>query len=98
MNIHIYQINAGRDTDYIVLKSYENLSEFQSSQSIRSKSYDLVFVGEVDCRTLEDVYQMFHKNYPAGYRGCFLSVFDVVEIIDPCGGESTFHYCDSNGF
>ena len=58
--------------------------------------YDKVFEGEVECGTLEEVYQMFNIGQPDGYRGRSLSVSDVVEVVGE--EKSTFHFCDSIGF
>ena len=57
---------------------------------------DKVFEGEVDCGTLEEVYQMFNLDHPDGYQGRSLSVSDVVEVVGE--EKSTFHFCDSIGF
>ena len=57
---------------------------------------DKVFEGEVECGTLEEVYQMFNLDHPDGYRGRSLSVSDVIEVIGE--EKSTFHFCDSIGF
>jgi hypothetical protein len=76
--------------------NYENLERFQGSAALRSEIYDKVFEGEVECGTLEEVYQMFNLDHPDGYRGRSLSVSDVVEVVGE--EESTFHFCDSIGF
>ena len=62
MNIRIYQVNMKRDTNNVAFMRYELLEKLQGSQSVDSKIYDKVFDGEVDCQTLEDVYQMFNLN------------------------------------
>lgn len=98
MNIRIFQINMERDSNNICFMSYESLPKFQGSQDIDSKIYDLIFEGDVECKTLEDVYQMFNYKHPAGYKGRSMSKSDVVEIIDETGENSTFHFCDSFGF
>ena len=79
MNIRIYQVNMKRDTNNVAFMRYELLEKLQGSQSVDSKIYDKVFDGEVDCQTLEDVYQMFNLNHPEGYKDRSLSVSDVVE-------------------
>lgn len=60
MNIAIYQINPDRDENNVAFLNYENLERFQGSAALRSEIYDKVFEGEVDCGTLEEVYQMFN--------------------------------------
>lgn len=61
--------------------NYENLERFQGSAALRSEIYDKVFEGEAECGTLEEVYQMFNRDHPDGYRGRSLSVSDVIEVI-----------------
>ena len=96
MRIAIYQINLDRDENNVAFLNYENLERFQGSAALRSEIYDKVFEGEVDCGTLEEVYQMFNLDHPDGYRGRSLSVSDVVETVGE--EKSTFHFCDSIGF
>ena len=96
MNIAIYQIDPDRDENNVAFLNYENLERFQGSAALRSEIYDKVFEGEVDCGTLEEVYQMFNLDHPDGYRGRSLSVSDVVEVVGE--EKSTFHFCDSIGF
>ena len=96
MNIAIYQINPDRDENNVAFLNYENLERFQGSAELRSEIYDKVFEGEVECGTLEEVYQMFNIGQPDGYRGRSLSVSDVVEVVGE--EKSTFHFCDSIGF
>lgn len=64
MNIRIYQVNMKRDTNNVAFMRYELLEKLQGSQAVNAKIYDKVFDGEVDCQTLEDVYQMFNLNHP----------------------------------
>lgn len=96
MNIAIFQINPDRDENNVAFLSYENLERFQGSAALRSEIYDKVFEGEVECGTLEEVYQMFNLDHPDGYRGRSLSVSDVVEVVGE--EKSTFYFCDSIGF
>ena len=60
MKIAIYQINPDRDENNVAFLNYENLERFQGSAALRSEIYDKVFEGEVECGTLEEVYQMFN--------------------------------------
>lgn len=97
MNIRIYQVNMKRDKNNVAFMRYDSLFKFQGSSEIDSSLYDKVFEGEVDCKSLEDVYQMFNLNHPEGYKARSLSVSDVVEVIAE-DGTSKFHFCDSIGF
>ena len=98
MNIRIYQVNMKRDTNNVAFMRYELLEKLQGSQSVDSKIYDKVFDGEVDCQTLEDVYQMFNLNHPEGYKDRSLSVSDVVEVMEDPRHPHCFYFCDSIGF
>ncbi len=83
MNIRIYQINMDRDTERKAFEGIENLERLFGGSSIDSSIYDKVFEGEVDCESLEGIYQKFNLDHPEGYRGRSLSVSDIVEIITP---------------
>lgn len=71
MNIRIYQVNMKRDTNNVAFMRYELLEKLQGSQAVNAQIYDKVFDGEVDCQTLEDVYQMLHLLllFPKGQIG-----------------------------
>lgn len=98
MKIKIYQVNTERDENRVAFMGYDSLSKFQGSPDVDSKIYDKVFEGEVNCFTLEKLYEIFNREHPAGYKGRSMSVSDVVEIIDGNTGKSYFHFCDSFGF
>lgn len=98
MKIKIYQVNMERDTNRVAFVGYENLEKFQGSPEVDSQIYDKVFEGDVNCFTLEKVYEMFNYEHPTGYKGRSMSVSDVVEVIDGTTGKSYFNYCDSFGF
>lgn len=98
MNVRIYQINMKRDTNNVAFMNYESLPKFQGSSEIDSSLYDKVFEGEVNCFTLEKLYEMFNLEHPAGYKGRSMSVSDVVEIIDGNTGESYFHFAIASAF
>ena len=97
MNIRIYQISMKRDTNNVAFMNYESLPKFQGSADIDSSIYDKVFEGEVNCKNIEEVYQMFNLNHPTGYKARSLSVSDVVEVVTE-DGTSNFYFCDSFGF
>ena len=97
MNIRIYQVNMSRDVNNVGFASYENLEKWQGTSAIDSTIYDKVFEGDVDCKSLEDVYVMFNRNHPSNYKARSLSKSDIVEVIEQ-DGSSKFHYCDSIGF
>lgn len=82
MKIAIYQVNHERDSNNVCFVRYDSLDNFQGDKNIDSKIYDKVFEGNVPCKNLEDVYQMFNINHPKNYNGHSLSVSDVVEIME----------------
>lgn len=98
MKIKIYQVNMERDENRVAFMGYDSLSKFQGSPDVDSKIYDKVFEGEVNCFTLEKLYEIFNREHPAGYKGRSMSVSDVVEVIDGTTGKSYFNFCDSFGF
>ena len=98
MKIKIYQINTNRDDKRIAFTGIDMLPKFQGSSEINSSIYDSVYVGNVDCKTLEDVFRKFNAEYPMGYKARSLSVSDVVEVIESDSVKSGFYFCDSFGF
>lgn len=98
MKIKIYQVNMERDPNDVCFMGYDRLEKLQGTTDIDSTIYDKVFEGEVNCFTLEKLYEIFNREHPAGYKGRSMSVSDVVEIVDGMTGKSYFHFCDSFGF
>ncbi|WP_243111364.1 DUF3846 domain-containing protein [Acutalibacter sp. 1XD8-33] len=98
MKIKIYQANMERDENRVAFMAYESLAKFQDSPDVDSRIYDKVFEGEVNCFTLEKLYEIFNREHPAGYKGRSMSVSDVVEIVDGTTGKSYFNFSDSFGF
>ena len=78
---------------------------FRDIQTIFGKSngkmpeeiYEMVYEGEVEAQTLEDVYRIFNCAQPNDYHARSLSVSDVVEVIN-APDTSAFYFCDSFGF
>lgn len=98
MKIKIYQVNMERDEKRIAFMGLDKLPKFQGSSEVKSSLYDSVYVGEVDCKNLEEVYRKFNLEHPAGYKARSLSVSDVVEVIESDSMKSGFYFCDSFGF
>ncbi len=82
MNIRIFQINLARDRDRLAFMDFDWLHRHLGFTEINRAIYDLVFEGEVNCSSLEDVFRMFNLDHPEGYRGRSLSVSDIVEVLD----------------
>jgi len=96
MRIKIYQINSERDERHVKFRNFTDTKRFQRSQDIDASIYDRVFMGDVDCENLEDVFHLFNTEGHRLHRGHSLSVSDIVEVED--GSYSGFHFCDSIGF
>lgn len=98
MKINIYQINHERDTHRVAFVDTKYLEKAQETSAIDSKIYDKVFSGDVDCKTLDDVYSRFNTDPPTGYRGRSLSISDVVEVLEDESLEKGFYFCNTYDF
>lgn len=93
MKIEIYQIDTDIDYDGVCFRPYDELEDLQGTTEIDSSIYMKVFSGEVNCNSLDDVYQKFNIGYPTGYKGRSMSVSDVIAVTDEY--ETKFYYCDT---
>ena len=98
MKIVIYQINSERDRHNIMFMNYESLEQFQGSSEVDSSIYDKIYVGDVPCENLEEIYQMFNLERPDDFKGHSLSVSDVVEVVAGGKKEPGHYFCDSFGY
>lgn len=98
MKIRIYQVNTERDSENLAFMGSDFLMKKQGGMNFDSSIYDSVFEGTVECRSLEDVYDVFNHRHPTGYKARSLSVSDVVEVIEAEKVEKGFYFCDSFGF
>ena len=96
MKIAIYKIVPEQDTNLVIFRNMEFVSE-KNGGHIPAEIYECVYSGIVNANTLEDVFTVFNIYHPAGYRGRSLTASDVVEIIG-ADGNSSFFFCDSFGF
>lgn len=97
MKIKIFQINQQRDKNNIKFMDADYIRE--KVGYLTADIYDVVFSGEVDCKSLEGVYATFNRGIrPEGFSGHSLSVSDVVQIIDSKEYEPGFYFCDSIGW
>lgn len=95
MKIRIFQINRDRDQDRLKYRNFDN----RGGRPVDAAIYDRVFTGEIEGKSLEDVYRIFNTEGHRLHRGHSLSVSDVVELCDPVEDlEAGFYYCDSVGF
>ncbi len=90
MNIAIYQIQSERDQNQVKFMPLSYLKDH--GKAIDPKSYDRVFLGEVACDSLEEVYGMFNMESHPLLHGHSLSISDVVVA------EGKAYYCDVLGF
>lgn len=98
MKIKIYQVNTERDEKNVAFFGLDEFPKFHGNSEVNSSIYDCVFEGNVDCKTLEDVFQKFNTDHPEGYKARSLSVSDVVEVTGSDTVKQGFHFCDSYGF
>jgi hypothetical protein len=97
MHIKIYQIDHENDKNRV---KFESLSATRANAGgIDPAIYSEVFDGDVDCKRLENVYELFNHNHPITFRGHSLSVSDVVEITENSENyQQGCFFCDSVGF
>lgn len=62
----------------------------------QQKEYALVYEGEVDTFSLEDVWEKFGRRVPKDFEGHALSISDVVEFSDE--KASRYFYVEPKGF
>ena len=90
MKVKLFQIAPEKDGNNNMFMNYEWT---MSHGGVCTSDYELVFDGEVAAERLEDIFYIFNKRHPEGYRGRSMSTSDVVWA----EGLGTF-FCDSIGF
>ena len=96
MNVAIYQVIPELDNSRMLFSNLDYIKKVHRG-IVPAEAYEMVFDGEVDAETTEDIFRIFNTNLPKGYKGRSLSVSDVVEI-KHCDGKSKFYFCDTIGF
>ena len=96
MKIKIYQIHPEKDQQNLKFMGLEYTKDVMRTSEIDATIYDRVFMGDVACENLEEVYQMFNTEGHRLHRGHSLSVSDIVEVAT--GSNTNFYFCDSFGF
>lgn len=96
MKIILYQIIPELDTKRLMYNCLENIMK-SCGDTFPAEIYEIVFSGDVEAKSCDDVWTIFNANLPEGYKGRSMSVSDVVEIIDS-DNQSKFFFCDSFGF
>ena len=96
MKILLYQIIPELDTKRLIYNCLEYIMK-SSGDTFPAEIYELVFSGDVEAKSCDDVWTIFNTNLPYGYKGRSMSVSDVLEIVDS-DNQSKFFFCDSYGF
>lgn len=96
LKIVLYQIIPELDTKRLMFNCIESIMK-SCGDKFPAEIYELVFSGDVEAKSCDEVWTIFNTNLPNGYKGRSMSVSDVVEIIDS-DKQSKFFFCDSFGF
>ncbi len=95
MKLSIYQVKISQDTLNLAFRDSVTV-QMKCNGRIPAECYDRVYTGEVEAKTMEDVYAIFNIRHPRGYRGRSLTQSDVVEVYE--GDVSSFYFCDTYTF
>ena len=98
MPIRLYQIDPSLDREGMRFRSFEETES--ETGGIQASRYREVFHGTVEAKDLEDVFEIFNRAIPDGFKGRSMSVSDVVLTEDEAGpGLSPgAYFCDVFGF
>lgn len=98
MRLKVYQVNEDLDRHRTKFRDYDSV--LKEAGRVDPSIYKTVFDGDVDCKSLEDVYELLNTDHPPAYQGHSLSVSDVVEVCDSQEGNADpgFYFCDSIGY
>ena len=92
--IRIYQL----EQDSPFMMRFISLAEREKGgfEKPQQKEYALVYEGEVDTFSLEDVWEKFGRRVPRDFEGHALSISDVVEFSEE--EVSRYFYVEPKGF
>ena len=96
MKITIYQIVPELDAVHLLFMDFHTV-QTACGEQVPAWLYQTVYSGELEARSLEDLFYTFNMQHPEGYKGRSMSVSDVVEVHDPDTG-SVFYYREPVGF
>ncbi len=96
MRLSIYQIRLDADVLRLAFQDLDSIYQACHGQ-IPAEIYDLVYTGDVEAQTLEDVFAIFNLKRPEEYHGRSMTQSDVVEVHEP-DGRSLFYFCDIHCF
>lgn len=96
MKVRIYQIVPELDEKHLMFRNLQTVID-KSNGKIPADIYACVYEGELEAKSLEDVFCVLNCAFPKDYRARSLSVSDIVEVINS-DEQSSFYFCDSFGF
>ena len=89
-----YQLKSFRETNY----GWRGWDEAKDKFLI--KDYKCVYSSDVEANTeigaLEKLFEQFNCDHPKDFKGCSMSVSDVVLLIE--NDSAKWYYCDSFGW
>lgn len=88
--------NISRKVLSKVLRSFDKNFERLHYGKPQAEEYALVYEGEVENFSLEEVWEKFGRRVPKDFEGHALSISDVVELIED--EASRFFYVEPKGF
>ena len=94
MKIKIFQINNERDANDVKFMNLDRTARIQKTEKIDPQIYDEVFNGDIEAKTLEDVFTRFNTESHPLHRGHSLSVSDIVQTDE--GALMTIVYVEPN--
>lgn len=95
MKIRVFQIDHEKDEKNLAFRDYQTV--LARNGRIDESIYRQVYGGEVQCRTLEEVYALCNGEHkPLGYIAESMSVSNVIEVTDDV--NHCCFYVDSVGF
>ena len=80
MKIKIYQIDKDVDKYGVIFADYDDTLD--KAGQANPDIYRTVYEGDVECETLEEVFDLFNSFERPAYVGRSLSVSDVLEVCD----------------
>ena len=96
MKVAIYQVIPELDRTRMLYNNLEFIRKVHNG-IVPAEAYEMVYEGEVEAETTEDIFIVFNVKFPKDYKGRSLSVSDVVEIIKS-DSKNEFYFCDTIGF
>lgn len=97
MRIKIYQVNGDLDKNRVKFMDYDFTTKHGG---IDPSVYKTVFDGDVDCDSLDKIFNKFNYDRPPTFFGHSMSVSDVVEVVGGVTeqyGRIDVLYKDKNG-